>query len=402
MEIGQPVKTSLAKTRTALVIAALGALNGCGGGDDGGLVGIPPGEGPAGGVGVFKDSNVTGLNYTSGTVSGVTAQDGTFNYQVGQQTTFKVGGLTLGSTVANAVVTPIDLVAGGSSATPAVLNITRLLMMADSDGDPDNGIVISANLQARAASWSQVNFADAGFDAALDTLAVDARSADGGVHSASNLVAARTHIERTFRCATSGLYRGTYTGAEQGRFGVMIDAINGDLIGLGAVTNQFGNFAVSKQSPVTIDQQMTVSGRSEQTGATFSGRLQWPDTLSGNWTKSGTTGGTFTGTRLLARRDAVFRYSGFFHDPAIPETGPVTFDVNAAGQVTGVAYGILRDQLIDFTGTLSGGTLSATASNGASISGTGQPITPTFVLGTWTGTGAAGTFSGIGCKLNQA
>jgi len=381
----------------------LGVLHACGGGGgegDGGLIGVPPGEGPPGGIGVFKDSNVTGLSYTSGSRTGLTRQDGSFDYELNQPTTFKVGAVTLGTTVGNSVVTPIDLVADGSSTTPAVLNVARFLMMLDADGDAENGIVISANTQARAANWAQLNFADASVDTALETLAIDARSADAGAHVVPSAEQARLHIEATFRCAVSGAFRGTFAGSEQGRFGVIITPNSGQLVGAGMVTNQLSQFDITSTSLLSVDQKATISAQSVQTGATFAGHFTWSDILSGTWANTGTAGGTFTGNRLLGRSDAVYRYSGFFSDLALPDSGPVTFDVDAAGQVKGVAYALIRDQLIDFSGTLTNNTLAATATNGAVINATISPLFGALVDGTWTGTGAAGTFSAIGCRLN--
>ena len=391
--------------RKSILLSGLLALHACGGGgSDGGdgISGIPPGEGPALGTGVFKDSNVTGLTYTSGARSGVTGQDGLFTFEHGATTTFKVGAVTLGSTTGDKeIVTPIDLVAGGTSTMPAVVNMARFLMMLDADGIPDNGIVISANVQGRAANWSPVNFSDAGIDAILTTLAADARSADAGLHPIPTADAARMHLESSFYCARSGMYRGTFTGADPGRFTVIITPSNGRVDGIGALSARLGTFAITGDAPLSRDQNLTVTAHSDQTGATFSGKLSGSDTLSGTFAQAGTNGGTFTGARLLARRDAIYRYSGFFSDLAVPETGSVTFDVNAAGQVTGVAYGLIRDQLVDFTGTLSNGTLNATAANGAVIRATLQTLVlDTLLSGTWTGTGAAGTFFGLGCKLN--
>jgi hypothetical protein len=208
------------------------------------------------------------------------------------------------------------------------------------------------------------------------------------------------HLESSVRCAFSGAFRGTFTGNDPGRFTVVLLSTNGSITGLGALSSQLGTFAISAGTPLSLDQSLTVSGRSDQTGAMFTGKLSGSDTLSGTYALTGTPGGTFTSNRLLAKRDAVWRYAGFFSDLALPETGSVTFDVNAAGQVTGVAYGVIRDQLVDFTGTLSNGTLDATAANGAVIHATAPPIFSSLVDGTWTGTGAAGTFSAFGCKLN--
>src|SRR5262245_32940374 len=191
----------------SIVIAGLGAvLQACGGGGGGdGVATVPPGEGPALGTGVFKDSNVTGLNYTSGSHSGVTAQDGSFTFEHGATTTFKIGAVTLGSTTGDKdLVTPIVLIAGGTSTTPAVLNMTRLLMMLDADGIPDNGITISANVQGRAATWTAVNFSDSAIDSVLANLSIDARSADAGLHTVPTSEVAQAHLESSIRCATSG------------------------------------------------------------------------------------------------------------------------------------------------------------------------------------------------------
>ena len=62
--------------RKSVLFVGVMVLQGCGGGGgEDGIVTIPPGEGPALGTGVFRDSNVAGLSYTSGTHSGVTGKN---------------------------------------------------------------------------------------------------------------------------------------------------------------------------------------------------------------------------------------------------------------------------------------------------------------------------------------
>ncbi|HIJ82926.1 MAG TPA: hypothetical protein HPQ00_01845 [Magnetococcales bacterium] len=106
-------------------------------------------------VGKFLDGPTDGLLYrTSGNDTGATDSKGQFTYVDGETVTFYLGSLPLGSTTARGVVTPSDLVVGGHTNHEEVVNLSRFLQTLDEDGDPDNGITISA--QARAAA--QIHF----------------------------------------------------------------------------------------------------------------------------------------------------------------------------------------------------------------------------------------------------
>ncbi|MBF0172644.1 MAG: hypothetical protein HQL83_04245 [Magnetococcales bacterium] len=129
--------------------------NGCGGGGDSGSASTaasPPAEVL---VGKFLDGPTDGLNYrTSGNDSGATDAKGQFTYVSGESISFYLGGLPLGSTSARGVITPIDLVSGGYVDHDEVVNLSRFLQTLDEDGNPSNGITISA--QARSAA--QIHF----------------------------------------------------------------------------------------------------------------------------------------------------------------------------------------------------------------------------------------------------
>ena len=114
-----------------LSLLLLFLLIACGGGGGGG----GGSTSPTTATGVFKDNNVSGVTYTSGAQSGTTGSDGSFTYEVGQLVSFNLGNVTLGSASGNSVITPIDLVAGGSSSSTEVLNLVRFLLMLDTDGD---------------------------------------------------------------------------------------------------------------------------------------------------------------------------------------------------------------------------------------------------------------------------
>ena len=66
--------------------------------------------------------------YRSGSLSGLSGPEGEFEYEQGGTVQFFIGDITLGQAVpGKALITPLDLVPGGSLDTPAVINIARLL-----------------------------------------------------------------------------------------------------------------------------------------------------------------------------------------------------------------------------------------------------------------------------------
>src|ERR1700687_904271 len=103
---------------------------------------------PAGSAvtGVFRGDTVIGLGYVSGTHSGLTDKSGAFTYEEGQGIAFSVGAVSIGAVPTDkALVTPVDLIAPGAGPSNHVLNVVRFLRMLDQDGNPNNGIQISAD-----------------------------------------------------------------------------------------------------------------------------------------------------------------------------------------------------------------------------------------------------------------
>ncbi|TXH04831.1 MAG: hypothetical protein E6R07_06985 [Nevskiaceae bacterium] len=156
--------------RRVAVLAAVLFLSACGGGGDHG------GGTPARTVtGVFVDSPVAGLDYSTPTQHGLTALDGGFTYTEREVVTFKLGCLTLGQSAGKAVLTPFDLVAGADLRTPvaqnppALTNIARLLATLDADSDPRNGILLDDATRSAAAVCA--NVAGIRFDVPIDDFA---------------------------------------------------------------------------------------------------------------------------------------------------------------------------------------------------------------------------------------
>ncbi len=100
--------------------------------------------------GQFIDGPVQGLRYVSGSVSGITGSEGEFQYEAGNRVGFFIGDIALGEAVeGKAIITPLDLVPGGTIDTPAVINIARLLQTLDSV-QGDEKITIPAEVRVAA------------------------------------------------------------------------------------------------------------------------------------------------------------------------------------------------------------------------------------------------------------
>lgn len=154
-----------------------GPGNNNGGGNGGG----DPNDNPPSALaeGVFVDAPVAGLNYvTSSDISGVTDSEGRYNYNEGDTVTFSIGGLELGTVVAQGVVTPKTVAqavtANGGDADTVAVNLLVLLQSLDADGNPENGITFTDAIRS-----------------AVDASAIDITASEGVFTSSmTNLVAA--------------------------------------------------------------------------------------------------------------------------------------------------------------------------------------------------------------------
>lgn len=127
---------------TLPILTVLLALASCGGAGSGGSIK----------VGQFIDDPVSGLSYSctnaNETIAGITDDQGNFNYLPGQNCTFNVGNITLGSLSgipSDGKVTPQDLagVSRAATAAPSALAIAQFLQSLN-DGTKAGKIVIPA------------------------------------------------------------------------------------------------------------------------------------------------------------------------------------------------------------------------------------------------------------------
>lgn len=174
---------------TSLIAASL-ALAGCGNNN------------PTSGV--FLDSQVQGLSYTSASASGTTDASGRFTCYGSETVNFSLGGINLGSASCAGIITPQALASGAAVGSDALDNRLLFLQSLDEDDDPANGIVITPAVAAAMAGKS-LNFglAATSFNADLAAL-LPANISDrfGNYYSARSIddnrrLVAREHFSGT-------------------------------------------------------------------------------------------------------------------------------------------------------------------------------------------------------------
>lgn len=359
-------------------------------------------------TGVFKDTNVSGLRFQSGGQHGVTDALGRFTYEVGRAVDFYVGDVSIGAATGGSVITPIDLVTGGSTDNLQVQNIVRFLLMLDTDGDSDNGISISTAVQELAQNWPQVDFSTANLGLELASIITEAGMADGTPHALPDAGSAKSHLESTLLCSRAGGFRGNYQGDDSGPFGIVVDAQSGLVSGVAYSNEDMEILTLTGSTAVGFDQAGSFISGDTDSGSTFSGAFDDFDRISGSWDNAMfAIDGTFSGRRVGGANDAVYRFTGSFSGDA---HGLFTFDIDGADQVSGVAYTVsapdgTSDELSSFSGSLVGTNLSANITdNGeidATITATLDKDTGTLSNGTWSDADQnGGTFTGSGCQLN--
>jgi hypothetical protein len=289
-----------AKFRMAAAVGCLSMLVACGGGGgtDSDLGGSPaPSPSPApppptgNATGNFIDSEVVGLNYDCGGVTGVTASLGEFQYITGQNCTFSIGGITLGSGSAAALMYPVSLVPGAEPGVDnaAVTDIARLLQSLDDDADPSNGIVISAAVRtALATATLSAPFGDPGFAAAAASLVSMAIPGRALVDAAT----AATHLDLSLVNLWSGGYHCKYyadvNGAKTQLGDVAISIAEGVITGAGTPIGGGSPFEIGGSVTASGSAALSAAGGATSTGATFEGRFTTSDGTATGTTANGT------------------------------------------------------------------------------------------------------------------
>ncbi len=146
-------------------------------------------------TGTFIDAAVTNINYETETHSGVTDDEGQFNYETGETVTFSIGNITFPSVTASGTITPLTLANTDDVENQTVINISRFLQTIDSDGDPSNGISISDDLKnANSTNGDTIDFT-VDSDTFESSTLVQAVISDAGADELVSESSALTHLE---------------------------------------------------------------------------------------------------------------------------------------------------------------------------------------------------------------
>ena len=204
------------------------ALAACGGGNDNptSSSGSSPAT-PQTAQGVFVDAPVAGLHYVSGNLSGMTDAAGHFNYVPGQSVTFSVGGVAIGSTTGQAVVTPLALVPNAADVTnDTVTNIGAFLQSLDSGGNPTSSIQISAAAVAALAN-TQLNFAQTPAAFAADPVVTAAIQAASPQKTLVSPAVAQAHMQSQNMCLFAGQWQFSHADRSDDTFVATVSEVNG-------------------------------------------------------------------------------------------------------------------------------------------------------------------------------
>lgn len=123
--------------KTLLCLTLAGLLSACGGSDnDSGSSPPPPSSSLK--TGILTDGPVSGATYTINGVSKRTNAQGEFEYQEGDEITFSIGNIEIGTVTGAHRITPVELADDVTTRT----NLLIFLQSLDSEGDHDDGIQI--------------------------------------------------------------------------------------------------------------------------------------------------------------------------------------------------------------------------------------------------------------------
>jgi len=176
------------KLKISAVLLTFATLVGCGGNSVDLFLTPPEVE-----TGVFIDSAVSGLNYSTETQSGITNVDGEFNYVEDETIIFSIGDIIFPELTAIPTISPLEVFATNDINDEAVVNMLRLLQSLDVDGDAENGIEISETTHQLATGFA-VSFTDSNFETVVQSLV---QNSGGALTSLVSAEQATAHFTQT-------------------------------------------------------------------------------------------------------------------------------------------------------------------------------------------------------------
>jgi len=363
--------------------------------------------------GTFIDSRVSGLGYRSGGQSGNTDKNGNFSYEVGQPVNFFLGPIDFGSsTVTSGRIMPNDL----SNDANTVTNISRFLLMLDSDGDASNGIQISTVVQNSASTgtgWSTIDFSSATFESQNSVTEAIALISSLDIRTAAlpTAIDAKNHLLSSLRCQHNGAFIGSYAtdplsinsptqAAPTGDIAFIVDANSGKMHGTISTQSQ-QHFSISGQhaNDQALNYSQKLTGHLDNSNTAYNGQFNGDNLVAGDWIDSDTkVSGAFNATRTGHSSTAVQRYTATYRDSSGNTLGFYALDIDAHKALSGIAYLYANNSTLPLTATYFPTTDSwfGTLSDSTSIA---LKLTGTLLSGDWTQGSTSGVISGSGCHL---
>lgn len=388
------------KFKYSLAVMPMIFLSACSGGSDSANTSSNAVSNPQTSTGVFKDGTVAGISYSVGDKKGTTNSKGEFTFETGLPVTFSIGGVTLGSATGADLITPLNLVDGGSLDSNSVQNMVRFLMLIDSDGDPSNGINIDNTTQGLAKNWPSVDFS-VDISGQLNAIKSDLATLFGN-RDLPTAAEARKHLSSTLSCSYGGAFSGQRDGVP---FGFVVAPKGGKVSvfakymvgGNEYILEQFDIDALefAKQPSLSLQKNLGFAGIN--TDVTLNAKFNTLDSFEGTWTDA-LFSGKFSGQRLLSS-SAKYRVSGTMRGSE--KHGVFDIQLNGSDIANGKLFLVGNGTSHDLKGKLKGTELELTADNGLSLSislATGIDN----LTGSWVGNDKErGTLSASGCLTEQ-
>jgi hypothetical protein len=371
-------------------------------------------------TGMFKPGNVAGLDFASGSQTGVTDASGRFTCTTGKQVAFSIGNVELGDTVCATVAHPAALTASGSLMEPTSINVTRLLLMLDHDQVSDNGIQISAPLRGVASSWPAIDFSVADFEGELAAVISDIASVEGRANPVLPSGAeAFVYLDASLSCAYSGVFVNTFI---SGYFNTLTDAILRVLREPGSDADLFdmrirrksqqAQLYLQAEGTIELKALPTLINGPQRGIGSIAAEYRTPDLVDGSWDnavaqQSIDRTGSFEVVRI-GNALGDYRFTGTFSrtgDTGTPSfVGDVTLTL-AGDTLTGEAFDLETGGAFTVSGKrLPGSNLIELTTTRAAEPSTAELLTdandtPIGLQGVWPGL-KGGSIDAVGCRLN--
>ncbi len=332
-------------------------------------------------TGVFRDSPVQGLWYEGQGSRGYTDSQGRFSYIPGNSYSFGIGKLVLGTAQplsSSETVTPgrLALSFPTGQRKDAMIGLTRLLMTADYDRNPANGIRIFTPLDIFAQAWGNI---PAEFVLDLANHA-DAQTVLAGIRAAYENptltyvteAQAASHLNTSMSCAYSGAFYGVL--ADGSRTALVLDASRKiTLIQYMPETGALHHYEAvdpflfsALEADINSNRVEIEDAEQSDTWLRYSHDLSYPDYVGISASQGGP--GNFPAkdkafSRFSGWADATRRYAGMVRSTPGPLGRDYVFVVETYGKdiVSGKIVNMQSGESADIRGKLSKTLLTATA-----------------------------------------